>query len=245
VSERGRWRRLVPARWKRAASRLLHWPPVGRVRWGGLRRTQPVSREFGFDRGRAIDRHYIEAFLAAHADDVRGRVLEIGTAMYTRRFGGERVTRSEVLHVAERKADVTVIGDLTDPALPLACGSFDCILLTQVLQFVYDTNAALANAHRLLAPGGVLLATVAGITPVSRYDMDRWGDWWRFTSRSLDRRLREAMPGCEIAVEAHGNVLAATAFLHGLAAEELEARELDVSDPDYEVIVAARVRKPS
>lgn len=43
----------------------------------GLARLDPVSRTFGFDRGKPVDRWYIERFLAAHADDVRGRVLEV------------------------------------------------------------------------------------------------------------------------------------------------------------------------
>src|SRR3990170_7811785 len=50
----------------------------GRVRFGDLRGVEPISREFGFDRGLPVDRHYIERFLSAHSSDIRGRVLEIG-----------------------------------------------------------------------------------------------------------------------------------------------------------------------
>ena len=60
------------------------WPPVGTVRRLGLRRTEPISRAYGFDRGTPVDRHYIEAFLQRHAPspdysagDIRGRVLEV------------------------------------------------------------------------------------------------------------------------------------------------------------------------
>ncbi|NIV33023.1 MAG: methyltransferase, partial [Anaerolineae bacterium] len=71
-------------------------PPVGGVRFGGLRRVTPISQRFGYDRGRPIDRYYIEGFLAQHANDVRGRVLEIGDDSYTRQFGGNRVTTRDV-----------------------------------------------------------------------------------------------------------------------------------------------------
>ena len=40
---------------------------------GTLRRVEPLSAQWGFDRGTPIDRHYIELFLAAHASDIRVR----------------------------------------------------------------------------------------------------------------------------------------------------------------------------
>ena len=49
-----------------------------------------------------MDRHYIERFLAQHAVDVQGRVLEVGDDAYTRRFGGERSGGAE----DEEAADV-------------------------------------------------------------------------------------------------------------------------------------------
>ena len=65
----------------------------------------------------------------------------------------------------------------------------------------------------------------------------------------IHRRLRRggcsAKPFSEsaISVETHGNVLAATAFLYGIALEELRKEELDFSDPDYEVTIAVRAVK--
>ena len=105
-------------------------PRVGRVRFGSLRRLTPISRTFGFDRGLPIDRHYIERFLSAHAGDIRGDVLEIGDNAYTRRFGGERVTKSDVLHVSEGNPDATIVGDLTCADF-IPSDSFDCVILTQ------------------------------------------------------------------------------------------------------------------
>jgi len=69
------------------------------VDWGGLRRMEPVSREFGYDRGTPVDRYYIDRFLRRNSSAVFGRVLEVGDDSYTRQFGGERVTRRDVFHV--------------------------------------------------------------------------------------------------------------------------------------------------
>jgi hypothetical protein len=54
---------------------------------GSLRRTTPVS-DWGEDRGKILDRYYIEKFLAAYQADVRGCVLEFADDSYARRFGG-------------------------------------------------------------------------------------------------------------------------------------------------------------
>ncbi len=237
-------RSLLPIAVRRRIAELARPFLRHRVRFGSLRRLEPFSRQFGFDRGRPIDRYYIEGFLERHAECVRGRVLEVGTDMYTRRFGGDRVTASEVLHVEERKPGITVVGDLTDPQLPLEDASFECVILTQVLHFVFDVPALLRNVDRLLRPGGTLLLSEAGITPASRYDMERWGEYWRFTSLAIRRLLAEGLPGCRSEVSSHGNVLSATAFLYGIAAEELKRSELDHRDPDYEVVVTALAVKP-
>ena len=218
------------------------WPPLGWVRFGGLRRSTPISARFGFDRGLPIDRYYIEAFLSRHAPDIRGRVLEIGDGAYTRRFGGPQVRRSDVLHAAPGNPAATLVGDLaTGAGIPQA--AFECIILTQTLQFIYDVPSAIQNVHADLKPGGVVLATVPGISQISRYDMERWGDFWRFTPLSARRLFEGAFAGEALAVEAYGNVLAAVAFLHGLATEELRPRELAHNDEDYPVIITIRAQK--
>jgi hypothetical protein len=84
---------------------------------------------------------------------------------------------------------------------------------------------------------------VPGITKISREDMDQWGQFWSFTSASL-RRLFDAAFGPErVSIEAFGNVLAATAFLHGLSAGELTEGELLHRDRDFEVLLAVRAAR--
>lgn len=218
----------------------LRSPP--RVRWGGLRKTQPVSRIFGADRGQPLCRYYIERFLQANARDVQGDVMEIAENTYTRRFGGERVARSHVLHAVHGNPAATLVGDLTTGE-GIPTGAFDCIILTQTLPFIYDVRAALQHAARSLRPGGVLLATFPGISQISRYDMDRWGDFWRFTDASARRLFEEFWPAENVTIEVNGNVLVATAYLQGIAAEELREHELHFKDPDYPLLITVRARK--
>jgi SAM-dependent methyltransferase len=217
-------------------------PPVGQVRFGSLRRVTPLSRAFGYDRGRPVDRYYIERFLSANGSDIHGHVLEIADDAYTRRFGGDRVIKSDVLHVREGQPQATIVADLAC-ADHIPADSFDCVILTQTLQFIYDVPAALRTVRRILRPGGVVLATLPGIS--SRYDMECWGCFWGFTSLSARRLFEAVFPATATRTEAHGNVLAAAALLYGIAAEELEPGELSSFDPDYEVIITVRAVKPA
>jgi SAM-dependent methyltransferase len=203
----------------------------------------PISRDWGFDRGLPIDRFYIERFLAQHGRDIRGAVLEFMDDDYTRRFGGERVAKIDVLDVVPGNRQATIIADLTRPA-DLAPELFDCIICTQVLQMIFDVRSAVAQLYRLLRPGGVLLVTGSGISKVGRrLGVDPWGEYWRFTAQSLGLLLREAFPSEGVIVEAYGNVVAATGFLYGVAAEELPPDALTRQDADYEILVAGRAVK--
>ena len=212
------------------------------MRFLSLRRVTPISQIFGLDRGQSIDRYYIENFLLRCADDIRGCVLEVANNTYTARFGGQRVTKSHVLHVQEGNPRATIVADLSsDNKIP--SDTFDCIILTQTLQFIYDVRAAIRTLYRILKPGGVLLATFHGVSQISRYDMERWGEYWRFTTCSARRIFEEAFPAANVRVEAHGNVLAANAFLQGLAVEDVRQEHLNYCDPNYEVLITVRAVK--
>jgi SAM-dependent methyltransferase len=207
-----------------------------RKRGHGLPGLEPVSRQFGFERGKPVDRWYIERFLNAHRADVRGAVLEVAESTYTQWYGEGEVTKSDVLH-REGNDDSTIVGDLTTgEGLPQH--AYDCFICTQTLPFIYDVHAAVRGMANVLKPGGVLLATVPGMSQVSRDDKRDWGDWWRFTSQGTQRLFEEAFEHVE--TEAHGNVLSAAAFLYAYAAEELAEAELEHRDPDYELLITVR-----
>lgn len=221
----------------------LQWPRSGAVKYNRLWQLIPISRIYGWNRGSPIDRYYIDQFLFAHTSDIRGHVLEIGDNRYTRKFGGGTVGRSDVLHVVEGAPDATIVADLTC-ANHIPSDTFDCIICTQTLQMIYDVRAALRHIYRILKPEGVLLATSHGISKIGRREgIDPWGEYWRFTTQSARRLFEEIFPAANISVKTNGNVLAAIAFLHGLAAEELRKEELDYFDPDYEVLITVRAVK--
>jgi SAM-dependent methyltransferase len=224
----------VRLRRRRTAAKdvLPHLPP------------RPVSRQFGFDRGKPIDRWYIERFLADHAADVRGRVLEVAESTYTTWYGGDDVTASDVLFAAEGNPDATIVGDLSTGA-GIPEDAFDCFICTQTLSVIYDVRAAVAGSRRLLAPGGVLLGSVPGISQISREDMRDWGEWWRFTERSAQRLFADVYGAANVEVQQHGNVQTAAAFLYGMAVEELEPAALQPADPDFHLLMTVRaVREP-
>jgi len=217
-------------------------PGVGLVHMGDLRRLEPLTRSFGYDRGQPIDRYYIEKFRSRDAGDISGHVVEIGDDRYTRMFGGEGVTRSDVLDQDHPDSSPTIVADLTR-ADHVASDSFDCIIITQTLQFIYDIQTAICTLHRILKPGGVLLGSLPAQSPICRYDMDRWGDYWRFTSASVQRLFGDIFKPANVQVEAYGNVLVATAFFYGMAAEELTTEELEFNDRDVETLITVRAVK--
>jgi SAM-dependent methyltransferase len=214
----------------------------GPIELGKLDRTEPISTNFGFERGKAIDRYYIDAFLLQNANDIKGRVLEVSDDGYTKKFGGKKVKQSDVLHAVEGNSKATIVSDLTT-AHNIASDSFDCIILTQTLQFIYDFRAAARQLHRILKPEGVLLLTISGISQISSYDMNQWGEYWRFTTVSAQRLFGEEFLPENIEVKSYGNVLAATAFLYGIAVEDLKAEQLDYHDPGYQMVITVRAVK--
>ena len=239
------WRRFVPAS---VRSRLspLRAAYVDRRRrrppnLGDLRRVTPIDPNWGFERGTPIDRVYVEEFVGAHAADIRGRVLEIAAPDYATRFGRD-VERIDILMASEGNPQATIVGDLTDaPQIP--SDTFDCAIVTQTLQFVYDVRAAFATLHRILAPGGVLLATVPGITKISPPEDEQYGEWWHFTARSAQRLAEEAFGAGNVETRSYGNVLSAAGFLYGLASSDLTPEDLAAHDRLYEVIVGVRAVK--
>jgi len=227
---------------KRLKKKFLIWPPIGMARRRLLSRLKPISSLFGLDRGQPIDRYYIEVFLKKYSTDIRGRVIEIGDQVYTQQFGGNCVTHSDVLHAVTGNPKATLVGDLTT-GRGIPSEVFDCMILTQTFQCVYDVLGAVNTCYRALKPGGIVLATFPGISQISRYDMERWGDYWRFTDASASRLFGDVFGKENVNVETFGNVLSASAFLHGLATEELKKKELDYQDPDYQTLITVRAVK--
>jgi SAM-dependent methyltransferase len=223
-----------------------HHPPIGRVNWGSLRCLTPIGKRWN-ERGKPLDRYYIEKFLAEHAEDIRGKVLEIGDRTYTEKFGGDRVLSSDVLHVREGNPNATIVDDLA-VGENIPANTFDCLILTQTLQYIYDVRGALKTIYRLLKPGGVVLATLPNLTPlIDPVKDESWGTfcwYWGFTSVSAQKLFEEVFSPDRITLQTDGNVLVATAFLQGLSTRELRPEELDYNDSSYPVLITVRAVKP-
>ncbi len=242
-------RSLIRARLKsvRDATNRLRSPAAGRdLQKSELLRVTPRSRRFGLDRGQPIDRRYIDQFLAAEAGILRGVVIEVADDRYARRFSAPG-SDIRILHrdpqVDAACATAHIIGDLAVPeTMPEAVA--DAFICTQTLQFVFDLTAGVRGTHRLLRPGGVLLATLPCLSQISRYDADRWGDFWRLTPACAEKLFSSVFGTGAVTVRAYGNALAARAFIDGLAIEDLpDPTVLDQADPDYPLIIGIRAQK--
>jgi SAM-dependent methyltransferase len=208
------------------------------IDWGDLRRMTPVSDNWGFDRGRPIDRYYVEKFLATHRADISGTCLEVRDAKYIRRFG-QGVTETAVVDIDDSNPRATIVADLSVPGV-LTSDYYDCVVLTQTLQHIYDVAAVLRGLYASVAPGGSILISVPVVIQV-------WGephDYWRFTPSGLEQLLGDNCNGAELSVHGFGNLMSSMAFLAGLGSDDMEPAELDVSDPVYPVTACARVQKP-
>ena len=216
--------------WARTVTRGLDRPA-----WGNLRRVTPISATYGFDRGTPIDRYYVDRFFTAHRDLIKGRLLEIQTRDHIRRYGTE-VVAADTLDISPA-FHPTHCCDLAQ-AGQVPTGRYDCFLLPNTLCFLRDLDAALGEARRIVRPGGAILATVPGFVPLTPDAADYWhasADGWRVVAARV-------WPDCKTTIETHGNCLAAAAAMYGIAVDELTARELDVNDPRYPVIVTIACR---
>jgi SAM-dependent methyltransferase len=202
----------------------------------------PVSVWLGEDRGTPIDRYYIEKFLHNNREHIHGKALEVANDKYIRKFGSG-TTSLDVLHPIHGTHGATIIGDLTNPS-SLPEGKFDCFVCTQTIHVIYKFMDAIKGAYRILRPGGVMLATLGAIAQISEFDMDRWGDYWRFTTRSAKLSFEEVFGVENVDVSYYGNCLTAVSLLRGIAVEEIPSRNLDIQDRNYPVIITIVARKP-
>ncbi len=223
---------------KRLRMRARRW--LSPIWLGSMNRITPLSNEWGFDRGTPVDRHFIERFLESSSADIHGRVLEIKDSTYTDRYG-DRVVQRDVLDIDATNTSATIIADLSQPtAVPSA--TFDCFILTQTLHLIYDTKGCIEHAHRILKPGGVLLVTLPVISRIApRYGLDT--DYWRFTPVSCRRLFGDVFGNGQVRIETAGNLYAASAFLHGLAIEEIRPEKLLENDPYFPILVTVRAQK--
>lgn len=217
-------------------------PAVGAVSLGDLRRITAISDYWGVDRGNPVDRRYIAEFLARHAADIKGHVLEVKDPGYSRHFGGDRISRIDVVDIDTANQNATLIADLEN-APQIADNTYDCIVLTQVLPVIFDVFGAVATLYRVLKPGGVLLMTVPGpFSPCFKGD-DHERFFWAFYPDTVRKLLGKWFAPQAMHIEAKGNLTTCSAFIAGLAQQDLGPEDYEGDVDCYPLIISARAVK--
>lgn len=199
-----------------------------------------LNSNFGASRGTTICRYYIDQFLREYKYLIRDSVMEIGDNQYTIKYGEDRIEKSTVLSVMENPNCIK--GDL-QTGEGLLEESVDCFILTQVLDHVYDLKSSCTNIVKSLKSGGTALITVSGIGQIARTDMDLYGEYWFFTDLCIQNLFQNIVGKENVTTKTYGNLKSSIAKLIGLSAEEMSKEDLDFYDRDYQVLVAAVVRK--
>lgn len=222
----GKWLRLVRPRWRYLLSSRL----------------EPISALVGVERGQPIDRFFIERFIAENADRIRGEVLEVKDRDYTLKYGGAKVTRSEILDLNRENTAATIFGDIRD-LKEIADDTFDCFILTQVLQYVDDLDAAVRESRRVIKPGGCLLVTVPTVGKLDGHEDNVEGHFWRLTEDSARYVFNRHFAPGQVSVSSWGNVLLGAGFLQGMCVEDLPRRALEKFDARFTCGVMVRAVK--
>jgi SAM-dependent methyltransferase len=204
-----------------------------------------ISNDFGFGRGKPVDRFYIESFIKQHTDKILGSCLEFGDTTYIDLFGKSVKDKYSFNYSSEpSQYKNNIMGDLTKIDT-LSKNSFDCILCINVLNFIYDLPIAVEGLKKLIKPNGKIIITLAGVSShISRYDMDRWGDYWRFTNKSAIKLFKDAGFHVE-KIQTYGNPYACSAQINGYSMEDLSKEKIVKSDPDYQLLIACILSKYS
>ena len=227
-----------------------HWlsaPIIRHLRSWQLRTLTP--RHKGESRGTPLVRYYQDVFLTKYGSDIRGRCLEIGETTHIREYGGGAVTEAEALDLRAHSPEVKVVADLSR-ADHVPSDQYDCFLNQFTMTVVYDVDAALYHAIRILKPGGVLLINFGCVDYYLHDGLDMGTgeplymyNW--FTPLQVENTFRRlGLTDADYQLDVYGNLLTRIAFQVNISAEELTARERDTVDPGHPLLICARVKKP-
>lgn len=115
-----------------------------------------------------------------------GKVLDLGGengAEYLSCMQGECAVTS--VNLEETKPDI--VHDLEKP-LSLPDASYDHVLLINVLEHIFNYRQLIAEAARVVAPGGSVVIAVPFLFPIHPSPHD----YWRFTAEALEEECRRA-----------------------------------------------------
>jgi len=233
ISSEDEWRKLLRIAYKKC------YPLINAI---GDMDTEPISRQFGTERGVPIDRYYIDKFLESHSEFIKGDVLEIEDSTYTVRFGKDHVVHSIVMDVSAQNCNISFNGNL-ETGEGIKDEIADCFILTQTLMYIFDLKSAAHSINRTLKYGGTALITCSGISQNSIRCMDNYGCYFNFNKDVFDKMFQEEPSLQVVETGSYGNVKTVSAHLNGLCCEDLAENDFRPNDKYYPLIVYAVVRK--
>ena len=155
----------------------------------------PVSRPWDSTAASRINRTYIDPVPVAASRVDQRDVLEVAGNEYSTRHSARARAHSSLHQV--RSSDPGVGDRRPDPGPDRCRRRVDCFVCTQTFDFIFDVHAGVHGAAHLLVDGGHLLATV-GASRCRRYDMDRWGDYWRLSTAACERLFAESFSSVQV-----------------------------------------------
>jgi hypothetical protein len=203
-----------------------------------------ISNDFGFSRGTPIDRYYIEKFIEKNRNYISGNVLEFGDNYYYKKYANSKNSRCDIftseLEFKTGRKD-KIYGDLTK-VNPENFTQYDCIICTNVLNFIFDIDSATIGITKLLKPNGICILTLAGYsTHISKYDYDRWGDYWRFTDKSAELLFNNYLEIVD--KNLYGNYFAASAQINGYSLEDIDPSMANLFCKEYLMTIGLVLKK--
>jgi len=205
-----------------------------------IKPTKPISDWHGFDRGTPVDRFYIENFLEKNKSKITGNCLEFLNNDYTIKFGSN-VIKSDVIDIDPKNTKATIISDVKN-MINIEDNHYDCIIMTQVLNFIDEVELAIKETHRILKPGGVVLITTPFINRMDKYSGPDL-DYWRFSKKGLEHLLLKQFQSENTTVESCGNIYGGIMNFIGATIEDSSKNKLEKHDENFPVIVSAVAKK--
>ena len=152
-----------------------------------------------------------------------GALLDIGCGNkpYERMFDGKVSSYTGCDLVQSDRQRVDILCPATD--IPVQPSSFDTVLTTQVIEHVDDHRLLVAEAYRVLRPGGILILSAPMYWPLHEEPYD----FFRFTKHGL-RHLLQASGFEVLKIMANGGkwALAGQALIHAIESTRLHRRSI-------------------
>lgn len=204
---------------------------------------------FGHLGGTPVDRVLIENFLENASKSLvvngNGIAVEVGSTDYIKKYFPKsqhlRLDFVKDLEIHQSGLN-SLSGDLCHLS-PKTENFIDVLLLTQVLSFTENPDAALNVIGKLLKPGGVVILTDPFLTPISMFDEIRWGEFSRFTERNLRRLLTDQDWVESQEISFLGNSVTSAAIIMGIPAEQVEKKWFAPVRDSHATVITAIVKK--